>query len=113
MDLGFVCGSVAFRMARRELSLASYRYRARDSMRELRARGHLLRLVWRQTRRVSDTARAALEGADVAIFAKNHSEPSEVIALLELAPALGVATIVDTCDDYFAADDKNLPTIAH
>ena len=88
------------------LPWASYRYRAKIPMRELAARGHAC--DWLPLRR-DDTGAAALDGADVLVFAKNHTERDEVVALLERARARGVPTVVDTCDDYFATGHELAP----
>lgn len=50
-----------------------------------------------------------LDETDIAIFAKNHTEQNEVVALLDAARTRGIPTIVDTCDDYFAADNPLAP----
>ena len=86
-----------------ESSLASYRYRAQIPLRELRARGH--RCDWIALDSATDRDRA-LEGADVLVFAKNHTEPDSVLALMSHARQRGVATLVDVCDDYFAASHE-------
>lgn len=88
------------------LPWASYRYRAKIPMRELAARGHAC--DWLPLRR-GETGDAALDGADVLVFAKNHTERDEVLALLERARARGVPTVVDTCDDYFAPGHELAP----
>ena len=82
------------------LPWASYRYRAKIPMRELRARGHDCDFHAVQ-RGEAAADHPALEGADVLVFAKNHTERDEVVKLLEHARARGVPTVVDTCDDYF------------
>ena len=80
------------------LPWASYRYRAKIPMRELAARGHAC--DWLPLRH-GEIADAALDGVDALVFAKNHTERDEVLALLERARARAVPTVVDTCDDYF------------
>lgn len=88
--------------------LASYRYRALNPVRELRTRGHVCQLHV-----LSDgggtSNHAALHESDVIVFAKNHSEPYDVIALLDYAREREIATIVDICDDYLAPGDKFQP----
>jgi hypothetical protein len=88
--------------------LASYRYRAAIPMRELRARGHAC--DWHALR-AGETVddRHPLLDTDVLVIAKNHSEPAEVIALLDRARTAGIATVVDTCDDYFADTEPLAP----
>ena len=82
------------------LPWASYRYRAKIPMRELAARGH--DCDFHALRRGEVAAdHPALAGADVLVFAKNHTEREEVVTLLEHARTRGVPTVVDTCDDYF------------
>jgi hypothetical protein len=88
------------------LPWASYRYRAKIPMRALAARGHACDV---HALRRGESVEAAIGGADVLVFAKNHTEPDEVVALLELARTRGVATVVDTCDDYFSADNPYEP----
>jgi glycosyltransferase involved in cell wall biosynthesis len=82
--------------------LASYRYRAAIPLRALRERGHTCDWYALSPGEAIDDAHPALRDADALVFAKNHTEPHEVIALLERAHDRAVATVVDVCDDYFS-----------
>lgn len=79
--------------------LASYRYRAAIPLQALRERGHAC--DWHALV-PGEAADDALRDADALVFAKNHTEPDEVIALLERACDRGISTVVDVCDDYFS-----------
>jgi hypothetical protein len=96
-NTGVTPGSAAL-----ESSLASYRYRAQIPMRELRARGHRCDWIALDSAGTPAAAHRALDDADVLIFAKNHTEPDAVLALVSQARQRGIATIADVCDDYFA-----------
>ncbi|HEX2826658.1 MAG TPA: hypothetical protein VHP37_09960 [Burkholderiales bacterium] len=82
--------------------LASYRYRAAIPLQALRERGHTCDWYALSPGEAIDDAHPALRDADALVVAKNHTEPHEVIALLERAHERAVATVVDVCDDYFS-----------
>jgi hypothetical protein len=92
-----------------ESDVASYRYRAAIPLRELAARGHACNWYALRLGEPVTTGHPALADADVLVVAKNHSERDEVVALVEAARARGVATVVDTCDDYFSVPHPLTP----
>ena len=108
MRIRWIVSSSSVNRGSRELesSLASYRYRAQIPMRELEARGH--RCDWIALGG-EESAGRSLEDADVLVFAKNHTEPEAVLALLAEARQRRIATVVDVCDDYFAESDALAP----
>jgi hypothetical protein len=89
--------------------LASYRYRAAIPLRALRERGHECDWYALSAGDTVDGAHPALRDADVLVFAKNHTEPGEVIALLDHARSQGLPTVVDVCDDYFSVSHELSP----
>ena len=89
--------------------VASYRYRAAIPLRALAARGHTCDWYALRVGEPIGAKHPALDDADVLVIAKNHTERDEVIALLEHARARGVATLVDTCDDYFSGSHPLTP----
>ena len=89
--------------------LASYRYRAAIPLRALRERGHACDWYALSAGETVDDAHPALRDTDVLVFAKNHTEPAEVVALLDRARSRGLATVVDVCDDYFSTSHTLSP----
>jgi glycosyltransferase involved in cell wall biosynthesis len=92
-----------------ESDVASYRYRAAIPLRELAARGHTCDWYALRVGEPVTAGHPALHEADVLVIAKSHAERDEVIALLDEARARGVATVVDTCDDYFSVPHALTP----